>query len=196
MLKPFMPLIYTGIFALILVVAAPKKEIRRLGIYGIIFGAIFDVLALIFGNLTGLYGYINYGPFGFMNIPFFPPISWSVFFMLYFYFLPKQKPLLYIYVASGIFYSIFFANLITNLGIFRLTHKILDPLIAFSIWIPTATWGYLRLSKTNLNDTLFENKLYKLNKPARFIPSPQPAKKFWLKKPLKGKEKTARGKRK
>lgn len=169
MLKHFIPLIYTGIFGAILVTTVPKKEIRYLAIYGIIFGAILDVLAIIFGRITGLYGYINYGPLGMMGLHFFAPISWTLFYMLYFYFLPKRKPLMYVYVASAIFYSIFFANLIVNLGIFNLTHRLLDPLIAFSIWIPTATWGFLWLTKAQQQESRI---------PMRFKLSPQPARKI------------------
>jgi len=40
----FIPFFYTLIFATILVAVVPKAEIRRLSIYGIIFGAIFDVV--------------------------------------------------------------------------------------------------------------------------------------------------------
>lgn len=47
--------LYAAAFAALLVVAVPRNEIRRLSIYGIIFGAIVDVISVIFGNLTGLY---------------------------------------------------------------------------------------------------------------------------------------------
>lgn len=157
--KYFIPLIYTGIFAIILVVAVPKQDIRRLAIYGIIFGAVVDVFTITLGNITGLYGYINYGPFGFMGIPFFPPISWTIFFMLYFYFLPEQRPLLYVYVASAIFYSILFANLIMNLGIFTLSHRWLPSLIVFSIWIPAVTWGFYKLAKKNAKKITCKDEL-------------------------------------
>lgn len=79
--KYFITPIYTGILAILLVATVPKKEIHRLAIYGIIFGAILDILAIIFGRVAGLYGYINYGPLGIMGIPFFAPISWTIFFI-------------------------------------------------------------------------------------------------------------------
>lgn len=147
----FITPLYTGIFAIILVAVVPRKEIKRLAIYGIIFGAIFNILSLLIGKITGKYGFINIGPFGIFGIPFFPPISWTLFFMLYFYFMPK-KPLLYIYVALAIFYGILFGNMITNLGIFKLSHKWILPLIIFTVWFSTATWGYLRLSCGKLRE--------------------------------------------
>lgn len=69
--KHLIYLIYTFFFGAILVVLVPRQDIRHLSIYGIIFGGIMDVIILIFGNITGLYGWINYGPFGFMGIPIF-----------------------------------------------------------------------------------------------------------------------------
>lgn len=137
--------LYTGIFAIIVIAVIPRKEIKRLAIYGIIFGAVFNILSLLIGHITGKYGFMNFEPFGISFIPFFPPISWTLFFMLYFYFMPK-KPLLYIYVASAIFYGILFGNMIMNLGIFKLSDRWLSPLIIFIIWFSTATWGYFRLN--------------------------------------------------
>lgn len=141
--------LYTAIFALIVIAVIPKEEIKRLAVYGIFFGALLNILTLLIGSLTGKYCFINFEPLGISFIPFFPPISWTLFFMLYFYFMPK-KPWLYIYAASGIFYSILFGNMITNLGIFKLSHRLLLPLIAFTIWFSIATWGYLRLTSGKL----------------------------------------------
>lgn len=138
--------IYITIFALILFATVPKKEIQRLSIYGIIFGGIMDVLMLIFGNVTGLYGWINYGPFGFMGIPIISNISWSIFFILYFYFLPTKKPLNYIYASVGILFSILYTNMLIDLGVFKSHNRILLPLIAFVGWFSTATWGYYKLN--------------------------------------------------
>lgn len=143
--------LYTVIFALIVIAVIPKDEIKRLAVYGIIFGAVFNILTLLIGSLTGRYGFINFEPLGISFIPFFPPISWTLFFMLYFYFMP-QKPLLYIYVVSAIFYGILFGNMITNLGIFKLSNRLLLPLISFTIWFLAATWGYIRLSRGKLRN--------------------------------------------
>lgn len=142
----FIYLIYTAIFAGILVAVVPKKEIHRLSIYGIIFGGMMDVLMLILGDVTGLYGWINYGPFAFMGIPIFSSISWAIFFILYFYFLPEHKPLNYVYITAGIVFSILYTNIVINLGVFEAANRTLLPLIAFIFWFSTATWGYYRLT--------------------------------------------------
>ncbi len=141
----FIPAIYTGILALILVISVPRTEIRRLSIYGIIFGSIIDVSTLILGYFTGTFAYINYGPFGTLNIHFFAPLSWAIFFILYFYFLPKQKILMLIYAVSGVVASYFFDNMIVSLGILRRS-GILSTLILFPIWFSIATWGFYKLT--------------------------------------------------
>jgi len=139
------PLIYAGVFALILISVVPRAEIRKLSIYGIIFGSLFDITVLLFGYITGVFAYINYGPFGFMNIHFFAPFSWAMFFILYFYFLPKIKIFRVIYVISGIIYSYFFDHMIVSLGILKRA-GILPTLVLFPIWFTLATWGFCKLT--------------------------------------------------
>ncbi len=147
----FIPFIYTFIFFAVLVLVVPKAEIRRLSVYGIIFGAVFDVVLVGFANMIGAFSYINYEPFGLMGIHFFAPISWAIFFILYFYFLPDKKPYIYIYGTAAVFYSMLFCQTITKLGVLQLTHGIVDSIIPFLIWFPAATWGYLKLTGNRQN---------------------------------------------
>lgn len=75
------------------------------------------------------------------------PISWTIFFIIYFYLLPDKKIYIYLYVIMGIFYSVLFCQMLTKLEILKLAHGIIDSIIPFLIWFPTATWGYLKLQK-------------------------------------------------
>lgn len=143
----FIPFIYGSIFSIILINIVPKNEIRRLFIYGLIFGGVFDIVIVEIANLIGEFKYINYEPFGMIGIHFMAPISWTIFFIIYFYFLPQKKLYIYIYVIMGIFYSILFCQTITKLGILKLGHGIFSSIIPFLIWYPIATWGYLKLTK-------------------------------------------------
>lgn len=143
----YIPFLYTLIFSVILVAVVPKTEIRRLSIYGIIFGAIFDVVFVSIANITGSFRYINYESFGLIGIHFLAPISWAIFFILYFYFLPNKRPYIYLYIISGVFYSMMFCQMITKLGVLKLSHGIIDSIIPFVFWFPLATWGYLKLEK-------------------------------------------------
>jgi len=141
------PFVYTAIFAILLFALVPRNEIRRLLIYGIIFGGVFDVILLSITNFIGEFRYINYEPFGLMGIHFLAPISWSIFFVIYFYFLPEKPKYVYVYVIAAIFYSMLFCQMITKMGVLQLAHGIWDSIIPFILWFPLATWGYYRLTK-------------------------------------------------
>ncbi|WP_088227285.1 hypothetical protein [Desulfosporosinus sp. FKB] len=138
--------LYAAVFAVILSVCVPRKDIQRLSIHGIIFGGVFEVILHMLGKLTGLYGWYAHGPLGYMGIQIFSPVSWGIFFILYFYFLPKYKPLNYIYMATAIIFSILYTNLVISLGVFHCYDRFFVPLIAFIFWFSVATWGYYKLS--------------------------------------------------
>ncbi|WP_068966395.1 hypothetical protein [Desulfosporosinus sp. BG] len=138
--------IFTTVFALILIVNVPKIEIRRLSIYGIIFGGIMDAMVHFFGYVTGLFAWTNYGPFGFIGVHIFADVTWSIFFILYFYFLPLQKPLNYLFACAGIFFSVLYYNLVIDMGILKTESRILLPLLGFVVWFSLATWGFYKLN--------------------------------------------------
>lgn len=143
----YIPFIYTTVFSIILVKVVPKSEIRRLFNYALIFGGVFDVVVVEIANLFGEFRYIDYGEFGLFGLHFMAPISWTVFFIIYFYLLPRKKIYVYLYTTMGIFYSVLFCQMITKLGVLKLAHGILSSIIPFLMWFPTATWGYLKLKK-------------------------------------------------
>lgn len=143
----FIFLILTAIFGVALILTVPKEEIRRLSIYGIIFGALMDFLMLIYGGLTGWFAWINHGPLGYHGFTIFSPLSWALFFIMYFYFLPKKKLMVYVYVAVAIAFSILYANLIQDLGVFYSAQgRFYIHLVDFVIWFSVATIGYYKLS--------------------------------------------------
>ena len=145
--KYFMFPIFTMVFSIVLLANVPRKEIQRLSIYGIIFGGILDSLVHLFGYFTGLFSWINYGPFGFIGVHIFANVSWSIFFILYFYFLPLQKPLNYVFFGSGIFFSLMYYNMVVDLGILKSSSRVWLPLLGFVLWFSIATWGYFKLNR-------------------------------------------------
>lgn len=148
------PFIYTGIFAVVVIAVIPRNEIHRLSIYAIIFGGMFDVIVVTVANLLGAFKYINYGALGFMGIHILAPTAWTLFFILYFYFLPyKRTAYLYIYVTGAIIYSIAFCQMLYKLNILFLAHGLIDSIIPFVIWFPLAIWGYLKLKKKDYEHT-------------------------------------------
>ena len=141
----FMHLIKLAIFLLALVILVPRKEIRRLTIYGIIFGSTYDVIGLTIGHLTNVFRWINFAPFGYEYLPIDSPVSWCAFYIIYFYLLPKHKPFVYIFPASGIVMSMIYSRVLVNLGMF-IEPNFLLRVANFTLWFTLATWGYLKLN--------------------------------------------------
>jgi len=125
----------------------PRADIRRLAIHGIIFGGMMDVLVHAFGYVTGLFSWIQYGPFGFIGVHIFANVAWAIFFILFFYLLPEKKPLNYLFVGAAIFFSIMYYNLVLSLGIFKARSRFIFPLLGFSFWFVLATWGFYKLER-------------------------------------------------
>lgn len=138
--------LYTGLLAILVIVLVPRQEIRKLLIYGLFFGAIIDVLLILVVRFPAKY--INYGPFGFMDLPFFPPMSWVIYYIIYFYFLPSNSAFRFIYVLTAASYSVIFSNVLMNLGIFQWNlGRVYVPMILYTTWLIISTWGYLRLKR-------------------------------------------------
>lgn len=163
--------IYTGALALLTFILVPRKEIRRLAIYAIMFGGVSDVLAIVlFTKILGMGGYINFNPFGAFGIPLFPPISWVAFYIMFLYFLPRKKPWKYIFpIVAGIF-SLYFSYVLQALGIFKWNYgsPILHLLIIYLPWECSVAWAYLRLTSVATN---------KKSTPKLYFTVPAPAKK-------------------
>lgn len=138
--------IYTTALLLITYALVPRQEIRYLLRYGIVFGAITDaVMVILFTKIIGLGGYINYGPFAFQGIPFFPLIAWTAYYVLYLNVLPKATPWIYIFPIAGAFYSVIFSNMLQNLGIFKWNWgTFIVPSIIYLLWHAAVTWLYIK----------------------------------------------------
>lgn len=141
--------IYTGILALLTFALVPRKEIRRLSMYAIVFGGVTDVFAiLLFSNVLGMVDFINFKYFGAFGIPLFPPIAWTTYFIMFMYFMPKNKPWRYIYPVITASFSTYFGYVLHALGIFNwYYHPILLLLLAFLPWQCGVAWAYLRLEE-------------------------------------------------
>ena len=138
--------IYTFCLLILTYALVPRQDIRYLLRYGVIFGFITDtVIVILFTKLIGLGGYTNFGPFAFKGIPFFPLIAWTIYYILYLYLLPKEKPWLYFFPVAAALYSVLFSNVLQNLGIFVWNWgTFIVPLIIYIFWHIMVTWLYLK----------------------------------------------------
>ena len=139
-------LLYTFILILLAWIIIPKDGIKRLFIYALFFGAIGDMFWIVLYKLLNVGGYINYGPFGFLGLPFLPQIAWTCFILIYFYLLPKQKISRLIYTIFAALYCLFFSNVLLNLGIFYWNYgRVILPYFTYLIWLSLGTYGYLKI---------------------------------------------------
>jgi len=136
--------LYAVTFVLVLILMVPRKEIRRLSLFGIVLGGGGDVIVHSFGYITGLFSWINYGPFGFIGIHLFSSISWSAFFIVYFYYLPRHKPFVYIYILASICASTIYYNLVLDIQIFKALDRLIVPIAGFAVWYGVATWAFFK----------------------------------------------------
>ncbi len=152
-------LLYTSILALIMVVLIPRKDIYKLALLGVFYGALIDIFWIVFIGLIGAGGYLNYGPLGFKNIPFLPPIAWTAFFIMYLYFSPEKKPWNYIFAFIAAGYSVLFSNVLSNLGIFHWTFsKVLFPFGLYLTWHLFVTWSYMKYGKKFVRDVIMNKE--------------------------------------
>jgi hypothetical protein len=143
-------------------VVIPRKDIHNLALLGIFYGAVIDIFWIIVIRITGAGGYLNYGPLAFKGVPFMPPIAWTVFFIMFLFFLPGKKPWNYLFAAIAAGYSVFFSNVLSNLGIFHWTFsKVLFPFGLYLTWTLFVTWSYAKYGKKFIQDVIMKRKKLK-----------------------------------
>lgn len=137
--------IYTGLLALVVVTLIPRKEIRRLSFYAILFGGVFDIFAIGLYGILGMVEWVGYEPFGKFGIPFFVPLSWVAYFTIFFYFMPQNTPWKYIYPAITAGFNLLFALVLQELGIFQWHYS---PLLLLGLvylpWQYVSAWLFWR----------------------------------------------------
>lgn len=124
-----------------------QKRHQTVGLFCDTLWGVFDTLIiLVVTHLLKIGGYINFGPFGILGIPFFPPIAWTIYFVLYFYTIPQTKPWVYIFPVISAMYSVLFSNVLANLGIFKWNYgQVIVPFLIYLTWNFLNTFAYIRL---------------------------------------------------
>jgi hypothetical protein len=141
--------LYTSVIALVMLAVVPRESIRRLVPFALLFGAVFDgIWLLLLGGVLGIARYINFSPFGVLGIPFFPPLAWTFFFVLYLYLLPDKSPWNYGFSVTSAIYATMFSNVLQNLQLFEWRgNRLLLPLAVYLIWMLAVTLIYQKYFK-------------------------------------------------
>jgi len=138
--------LYTALIMIISFVLIPRKVYKDLFIYGIIFGGIGELIVMSIAKLLKLGEHIGYGPFGFLSFAFFPPLAWTIWFVMFMYYLPERRALVATYIISAAIYAVFFSNVLMNLQVFVwYKDRMLIPFIIYAVWFAIAVIGYMRL---------------------------------------------------
>lgn len=138
--------IYTAALAFALVAIVPKTHIRHEAIYAITFGGVGSVVIIFIYSIINAFEWINMGPFGYRDIAFFPPLAWTMYFIIYFYLLPREKLWIYLYVIFAACYSTLFSNVLMNLEILQWNKgRVVLPFLLYLSWFAVVTWIYTRI---------------------------------------------------
>lgn len=141
--------IYMLALGALVYLTVPKHQIKKLAFWAVLFGASVNILAImVFGKVFNVGGHINFMPFGFLGIPFFPPIAWTAYYLLFFYVIPRQKPWKWVFVLIASFYATFFSNVLVQLGILKWNYgRIVVPFLIYSSWHAAVTWAFFRFTE-------------------------------------------------
>lgn len=139
--------IFFGLAAVILI---PKALYKKFFIYGLLFGAVLDVLLV--GVLGGVFHWLLYKNMGHFNIlnlfSFWTPIAWMFTLMVFLYCLPTRKLYLFIYVPTFGFFGYMVGLVLHNYGLFEYIgiYKYFAPLILTG-WFAVSAWAYIRAER-------------------------------------------------
>lgn len=144
----FYPVYLLTGFALTLIFI-PQKEYKEYLLYGIIVGALGDVIMVgLFQNLFHIMWFKNMGIFNVLGQNALSPLSWIVTVMLFLRFLPGRKIFFYIYIltfgCASVAYGIVVRN--ANLYDFQAWFYPIPSYLIFVMWWSFAAWLFNRTS--------------------------------------------------
>lgn len=160
--------LYTAALGALVYLTVPKYQIKRLAFWAVLFGAGVDIPAvMVLTKVFNVGGHINYMPFGFLGIPFFPPIAWSAYYLLFLYVIPKQNPWKWVFVLIAAGYSTFFSNILVQLGILKWNFgSVIVPFLIYVSWNSVVTWLFFRFTEGATEFKQSVPHYYKVAKPA------------------------------
>lgn len=133
-------------FGIATLIVIPKKEYKKLFIFGFILGGIVDAITIILiGNFFGVFSYLA-GPLQAFGIPFFMPITFTFVWMLFLFFLPFRIEFLIPYILGFSGMSVIIGFVEQNLGFFEYnygtTNGVIITVITFILWFVLSAFIY------------------------------------------------------
>lgn len=141
--------VYLAIVFSFTLIFIPKKEYKEYLIYGLINGGLTDMIAVgIFANLLHFMWFKNGGIFFTMGQIYLSPPCWTFSIMLFLYFLPAQRPFLYLYILNFTMYSFGYGLMVHNCGLYDFKswfYYSIAPFI-FLAWYSFSAWIFRKTS--------------------------------------------------
>lgn len=133
---------------LLVVIFVPRREIKKLFWFSLLWGSAVDFLLVQFFRLMNFYRYENSFPLDFYGSPILLNLAWSQAIILFIHFLPQRKEwyVFPFYIAAfsivGVAIGVFFKNvgLLTEIH----WHELMRFPI-WALWFYGAGWHYNRL---------------------------------------------------
>jgi hypothetical protein len=139
--------VFLALVALIVLIIIPGKLRKEYFIYGLIIGALGDVIAVaVFQNVLHFIWFKNLGIFNVMGQMVLSPLCWLFTVMLFLYFLPNRRWFLYTYVAIWAMASVAFGYMVHNVRLFDFKSWFypIPAYFTFLGWWVFATWFFKR----------------------------------------------------
>lgn len=137
-------LIFAGLTGLASLIIIPRSSYKKFFLYGLMFGGIGDS---ILASLVHFMGFLNYKNMGVTSLfgifSFWTPITWTFYFMIFFYFLPVRRYYLvpYIIIFAALNYAV--GIVMSQSGLYELVgrYKYIQPFVFLS-WCSISAWVF------------------------------------------------------
>ncbi|WP_312563161.1 hypothetical protein [Anaerospora sp.] len=127
----------------------PQKDYKEYLIYGIIVGALGDVIMVgLVQNVLHIMWFKNMGIFDVLGQHALSPLSWLVTVMLFLRFLPSRKTFLYIYILTFSCASVAYGIVVRNADLYDFLAWFypIPAYFIFVLWWSFAVWIFSKTS--------------------------------------------------
>lgn len=141
-------IIFAVLMFLMMVVLVPRKRIKQLFWFSLLWGPTVDVVLVLIFSAVQLYQYQYLKPFEFLGAPIWNALAWTPAIILFIHFLPERKEryVIPVYIGTFSMIGVFVGAYYSEFGLVRDIH--FHYLLRFPIWylwLSAAYWHYRKL---------------------------------------------------
>ena len=124
----------------------PRNLYKKYFLYGLLFGGIVDIAFVSLFHFMGFIIYKNMGATSIFGIfSFWTPITWTFYFMIYFYLLPVRKAFLVPYVLISVALNYSVGLVMSQSALYEVigVYKYIQPFV-YLMWSVITSWVFLK----------------------------------------------------